>query len=110
MQSVKTESPCLSCTRVRNPGNCENKQCKVWQKWFCEQWELTRRTARARMEAADPAPLGVSIGGRRYAQPHQVQDYLERDPCTVCLCPRELCTSPCRLRRQWEEVKAEVSK
>lgn len=33
------KNPCLTCTRVQDPINCENKQCKVWQKWFLSRWE-----------------------------------------------------------------------
>ena len=33
-------SPCLTCQRVSNPNNCENKQCKPWSKWFLARWDL----------------------------------------------------------------------
>lgn len=35
-------NPCCSCTRVRDPRNCENKHCTVWRKWFSERWEEIR--------------------------------------------------------------------
>lgn len=34
----KTQSPCLTCTRVKNPGSCENKTCRVWSEWFLTRW------------------------------------------------------------------------
>lgn len=32
------KSPCRSCTRVKDPGNCENKCCRVWNQWFLKSW------------------------------------------------------------------------
>lgn len=32
-------SPCKGCTRVKNPGDCENKCCSVWRNWFLRQWK-----------------------------------------------------------------------
>ena len=32
-------NPCKNCTRVQNPRDCENKQCRVWQQWFLSHWE-----------------------------------------------------------------------
>ena len=31
-------SPCVNCTRVANPGDCENKNCKLWKTWFLRRW------------------------------------------------------------------------
>ena len=31
-------SPCLGCTRVSDPGDCENKTCKAWKAWFLRRW------------------------------------------------------------------------
>lgn len=36
----KEASPCLTCSRVKDPGNCENKCCRVWGEWFLRQWEM----------------------------------------------------------------------
>lgn len=33
------EYPCETCTRVKEPKNCENKLCQQWQLWFFERWE-----------------------------------------------------------------------
>ncbi len=33
------ESPCLTCSRVKDPKNCENKQCRLWQSWYLKQWK-----------------------------------------------------------------------
>lgn len=100
-------SPCLTCTRVADPEDCTDKSCRVWQNWFLEQWERVRVMARQSKDVLDP--VGVPLGGNHYAAPHQVQAYLEIDPCVVCLCPRELCTASCGKRRNWEQAKKEVS-
>ena len=34
------QSPCATCTRVKDPKDCENKQCQTWQKWFLKRWKL----------------------------------------------------------------------
>ncbi len=34
----KCKYPCTDCTRVANPGGCENKNCKVWKSWFLRRW------------------------------------------------------------------------
>ena len=36
------ESPCQSCLRVANPEACDNKDCKLWQRWFLSRWEQLR--------------------------------------------------------------------
>ncbi len=33
------ESPCLTCTRVKDPQNCENKLCRPWQVWYLKRWK-----------------------------------------------------------------------
>lgn len=38
----KEASPCLTCNRVKDPGNCENKSCRVWGEWFLRQWAQIR--------------------------------------------------------------------
>ena len=98
------KKPCLNCRRVDDPLACDNKCCKVWQKWFCESWDRLRRQPRLSREAK-PVRAGTDIGGVRYALPHQVDDYLDRDPCEGCLCPRDLCGIPCRVKRDWLRTK-----
>ena len=34
----KQTSPCEGCTRVQDPGKCENKTCKIWRAWFLHRW------------------------------------------------------------------------
>lgn len=36
------KSPCLSCTRVKDPSNCENKMCVKWRTWFLSEWKQMR--------------------------------------------------------------------
>ena len=101
-------SPCLCCTRVADPRACDNKNCTQWRLWFLGRWELIHRYPREHMEAVQLKPVGVPVGGRHYAAPHQVKAYLQKDPCATCVCPKDLCTSPCRVRRAWEEAKGET--
>lgn len=101
------DSPCLTCTRVKNPRNCENKTCKDWQAWFIDRWEAMRRNIRTGMDRAPITEQGVPLGGRQYASPHRVREFLQTDPCNTCYCPRDVCTSPCQLKLAWEERKGE---
>ena len=36
------KNPCLTCTMVENPKNCERKGCPAWQKWWITRWENMR--------------------------------------------------------------------
>ena len=97
------ESPCLTCTRVRDPKNCENKTCRDWQAWFIDRWESMRNAIRKDMVGSQLQENGVPLGGERYASPHRVRAYLETDPCTICPC--HPCAIPCPVRKTWEEKK-----
>lgn len=96
-------SPCLTCTRVKDPKNCESKVCKDWQAWFISRWDAMRERIRDEITNAAAEEHGVPLGGHRYASPHQVRDFLKNDPCKTCYCPKELCEKPCRLRLAWLE-------
>ena len=104
----KSMSPCLHCVKVREPGLCENKTCKLWRTWFVAQWEQTRLLYRRHMEQAQLCECGVPLGGLRYASPHQVREYLHNDPCGSCLYPKDLCAVPCPVRLHWEQIRNEV--
>jgi len=104
------ESPCLHCIRVKDPENCENKLCKPWRMWWMHRWDQIRAFPRQQIDVMAPRPVGVCLGGRHYAAPHQIAAYLKEDPCDRCLCPRELCHVPCRIRMVWEATKSEVRK
>ena len=103
----RNPSPCLTCTRVPNPRNCENKQCRLWQRWFLARWNLIHTWPRAVMDREDFRPGGVAVGGSLYAHPDEVRRYLATDPCKGCLCPRDLCATPCRRKVTWLEAKEE---
>ena len=94
-------SPCMTCTRVKDPRGCDDKDCKAWQEWFTGRWDDLRHQVRVSMETVEEQPVGVNIGGTYYAAPHRVRRYLEQDPCTGCLCPRDLCRLPCKIKRRW---------
>lgn len=104
----KNMSPCLRCTRVANPQNCENKRCTVWQKWFLQQWAVIHAYPRRREELASLRPVGVSLGGRVYALPHQTGKFLQTDPCRDCICTEDVCQEPCRMRKLWERARREA--
>ena len=101
-------SPCLTCTRVRDPKKCENKLCKDWQAWFIDRWESMRENIRAEMEKAPVEEIGVPLGGERYASPHRVREYLADDPCSRCLYPKDVCYGHCPSRIAWAEKQNEV--
>ena len=101
-------SPCSYCTRVPDPRDCENKACMLWRRWFIERWEQMRSSVRCRMDTFQPEPVGACVSGTHYAAPNQVERYLRTDPCEACLCPRDLCRTPCRLRRNWDQAREDV--
>lgn len=105
---MKRSSPCLRCSRVADPATCEDKSCQLWRQWFIERWDALRHQPKEAMEMVQTEPVGVCIGGRRYAAPHETERYLYQDPCESCLCPRELCGTPCRIRRDWDRSRKEV--
>ena len=94
-------SPCLTCTRVQKPHNCENKTCKEWQAWFIDRWETMRSNVRTQMEKAPLKDTGIPLGGHRYVSPHRVTEYRKQDPCQRCLGPIDLCHSPCPAKSAW---------
>ncbi len=105
----KRESPCLTCTRVKNPSDCENKNCRVWRAWFTESWERVRMNPRLQKEKDRSGLEGVTICGRTYLLPDKVRQYLKTSPCKTCPMPEYLCTSPCPAYRTWQETRKEVS-
>ena len=104
------ESPCLQCTRVRDPKNCENKLCKDWQAWFIDRWESMRDFVRSEMEQAPTQEVGIPLGGRIYAHPHLVREYMQQDPCQRCLCPKDRCEVPCPSKEAWLKMQRKVAK
>lgn len=55
--------PCDTCKRVRDPKDCENKQCKVWQQWFLDRWKEVNNYYRQACESnADNAVLPCCHG------------------------------------------------
>ena len=96
-------NPCLICTRVRDPESCDNKNCIPWQRWFLARWASIHGYVRRQLDG--PAQLeGTVIGGVRYAMPHRVRDYLQKDPCDTCSCGSDLCPTPCRARQTWAKA------
>lgn len=100
--------PCNRCVKVADPHQCENKDCRQWRQWFIEKWDALRVRPRLEMEARPREAEGVCIGGKYYALPHRVDSYLRTDPCENCLCPRDLCVLPCRIKRDWQAARQDV--
>jgi len=101
-------SPCLSCTRVPDPRECDNKRCSPWQQWFLGRWEQIRAATKDRMEHMELKPVGVNVGGTHYAPPHRVRSYMQQDPCGKCSYPKGLCTEACALKRAWEKTRGDA--
>lgn len=101
-------SPCLTCPKGMDIRSCEDKRCTVWRKWFLSRWDRIHRYPRLVMEQSEPVPVGVPLGGRYYATPHQVRSYLQNDPCGGCGCLGSLCDTPCRIKKAWEQAKEMV--
>lgn len=101
---VQRPSPCLTCQRVRDPGNCENKLCKEWQAWFIDRWEAMRAGVRKSMQQKT-VEVGISVGGNKYSHPDRVREYLAMNPCRTCACPESLCETPCAVRKAWNEQR-----
>lgn len=34
--------PCLNCTRVKRPKDCNLKGCGAWKNWWIEKWDELR--------------------------------------------------------------------
>lgn len=99
------KKPCLSCQRILDPCNCEDKSCRLWRRWFIDTWDELRMQYRLGREEP-PEWEGTVIGGQRYALPHRVHSYVSNDPCDSCRCPRDLCAIPCRMKRQWLKTRS----
>lgn len=84
---MRKGSPCDSCARVKDPRNCENKNCQVWQRWYIARWEQLRQQ------------FG---GGNTAPQKHP------QDPCETCLYPKPLCAAACPLKKDWLAAQQEV--
>ena len=100
-------SPCFTCTRVKDPQNCENKACKEWQAWFIDRWETMRANILAQLENSPLEDIGIPLGGQRYASPHRVREYRRQDPCQRCLGPKDLCRSLCPAKLAWSNAQWE---
>lgn len=104
---LQRPSPCLSCARVKDPRDCENKNCQLWRRWFIARWEGMREAARQQMNIP-PEKVGITLSGQTYASAHQVREYLRKDPCEGCVCPQNLCKEPCTLKANWLAARKDV--
>lgn len=83
INTAKKQSPCVTCTRVPNPNNCENKLCQPWKQWFLARWAEIHALANHEV----------------------VSKNLSKDPCESCVCPVEVCAVPCDKKRIWQEAQ-----
>ncbi len=107
MRGTELPAPCRRCTRVTDARSCNNRGCAIWRRWFWESWAHIRAFPRAQMDSPGGKPLGVSVGGRYYLHPDQLRAYCKKNPCDGCGSPRDLCKTPCRAKKIWEEVRKE---
>lgn len=49
----KDQSPCKSCTRVKDPYNCGQKTCEDWKAWFFGRWKLINGYAKKQKKLID---------------------------------------------------------
>ena len=103
-------SPCINCTHVLDPENCDNKRCTAWRRWFVERWDSIRSIPREQVDQAKPQYVGVALGGNVYAAPQQIDAYLKKDPCSGCRLAGKLCMQPCRTKRVWKRIKEELNR
>lgn len=84
-----TRSPCVGCTRTKDPAKCENKKCGTWQIWFIRSWNRIRELPWAEMDT-------------------RKQERIVQDPCVSCHVEEKPCRKPCRDRRVWLRKIQEV--
>lgn len=106
---ISSKSPCLTCVRVRDPENCENKKCKDWQAWFIDRWESMRAAAKAGSSGKHVQGTPIVVGGVKYYHPDKVREYLTIDPCFQCPWRDGLCPNPCDTREEWLASKESVN-
>ena len=100
--------PCLTCTRVKNPSDCEIKSCKEWRSWFVVRWDAMRKGVFASMQQAPVTEDVIRVGGHKYSHPDRVREYIRSgNPCASCACPKELCDTPCQVRKVWDKRRKE---
>lgn len=107
--SKQTERPCLHCERVRDPRNCENKQCNEWRTWFIDRWESVRKGAMQTYGSRGIPKTAISVGGVRYHHPDSIRRFLEKDPCLQCPWRENLCKEPCATKVLWLSEKEKIS-
>ncbi len=88
MKRICEKSPCVGCNRVKDPKNCENKNCKPWRAWFLGRWDKINGFSR---RYGKPAPQG------------------KPDPCSNCLFQRDNCLAPCKSKRAWLDEKRGIT-
>lgn len=98
----KMPCPCKTCRLVSSSYACDNKECPRWSAWWKDQWEMTRALFRT---AKDALPNPAPVNKLQYDTPDHVRRYLAEDPCDNCKIPKDLCSTPCRSKKQWDGAK-----
>lgn len=105
LELIKHHSPCLTCTRVLDPQVCENKECRPWRQWFIGRWALIYAYGQLNLMLSDPC-AEHNVEDKRNLNSTIRQS--SEDPCDGCVCPKDMCTVPCRAKRIWQEQKEDV--
>lgn len=74
------ESPCLTCVIVERPGECGNKNCGDWRKWFMQRWNEMRTAPLQKLKALDQnisTDDYIVVGGHKYYHPDTVRKRME---------------------------------
>lgn len=47
---MTNESPCKTCTRVKDPYTCGNINCIPWREWFLGWWAAMQKNCSALLQ------------------------------------------------------------
>lgn len=78
------ESPCLTCTSVKNPKICGNTDCVRWKSWFLQRWDDIQIAAGFKQKEPEPVSEVQSeddyivVGGNKYYHPDTVRAKREK--------------------------------
>ena len=81
------ESPCLTCTSVKNPNICGNIECLRWKSWFLQKWDEIQIASGTKQEEPEQEPVlevqsevdYIVVGGRKYYHPDTLRAKREKE-------------------------------
>lgn len=104
----KYPSPCSTCDKVPDPQACENKECRPWRQWFMYRWALIHAWGCYHLKQSDLQSADETAGEKVRTSQDRSRSYLSKDPCDGCICPKDLCSTPCRDKRIWQQRREDV--